>query len=219
MPLCLDAHSLQEADRRSVVEAKARARAERLARMRDLALDRARLERFLADHAGVSRESLTASGHLPPDAPAKGTLAIGPAHRSPGDALLAHAKDVLFALLFGDESNGTRLDRVQQELLTMAVPPVRGRRPRLHAGVDRARGGRRVAGPESVSNDERAENMLFARIGRRRGDEPDPVAGRRRVAAQPRNCSANSPSMKIVRCISSGGAWGTARSMRSATPA
>ena len=46
--LTLDAHSLEEIDRRSEVEAKARARAERLSRVRDLALDAGALESFLA---------------------------------------------------------------------------------------------------------------------------------------------------------------------------
>ncbi len=78
--LTLDAHSLEEIDRRVVVQAKARARAERLARVQ---------------HQGLDRRAL--------------------------EALLTRAKDVLFALLFGDESTNTHLDRVQHEPLTMAL--------------------------------------------------------------------------------------------------
>jgi hypothetical protein len=74
--LTLDAHSLEEIDRRSEREAKARARAERLARVTALALDREALEQFIAQHEATTRESLLATGHLLADAPAKGTVAI-----------------------------------------------------------------------------------------------------------------------------------------------
>ena len=50
--LTLDAHSLEEIDRRSEVEAKARARSERLDRVRALGLDRAALQSFLAAYGG-----------------------------------------------------------------------------------------------------------------------------------------------------------------------
>ena len=87
--LTLDAHRLQEIDRQSEREAKARARAERIERLRALALDRAALARFLAEHEGTTRESLLASGLLLDSAPAKGTAAITAGHRSPeGEALL-----------------------------------------------------------------------------------------------------------------------------------
>jgi hypothetical protein len=160
--LTLDAHSLEEIDRRSVVEAKARARAERAARVRDLALDRAGLERFVAEHPGVTREGLIAAGHLLADAPPKGTAAITAAHRSPsGEALLTRAKDVLFALLFGDEAGGTRLDRVQHELLTMALPRFKaGALDFMQASTELAAAGT-WQDPESVSNDERADNVLI----------------------------------------------------------
>jgi len=160
--LTLDAHSLQEMDRRSVVAAKARARSERLERVRELALDRAGLESFLAEHPVVERDALIASGHVLPTVPAKGTALITAEHRSPaGDALLMRAKDVLFALLFGDESNGTRLQRVQEELLTMAVPRFKA------AALDFMQASTELSAagtwqdPDSVSNDERADNVLL----------------------------------------------------------
>ena len=160
--LTLDAHSLQEMDRKSVIDAKTRARRERLARVRDMALDRVRLESFLGDHSTVTRERLVADGCLVADAPAKGTALLTPAHRSPeGEALLTQAKDILFALLFGDESSGTRLERVQQELLTMAVPRFKaGALDFMQASTEMV-----VAGtwqdPDSVSNDDRADNVLI----------------------------------------------------------
>jgi len=160
--LTLDAHSLQEMDRRSVVEAKARARSERLERVRELGFDRAGLEAFLAEHAVVERDALIAAGHLLGSAPTKGTAMITAEHRSEtGEALLTRAKDVLFALLFGDESNGTRLERVQQELLTMAVPRFKaGALDFMQASTELSAAGT-WQDPDSVSNDERADNVLL----------------------------------------------------------
>ena len=160
--LTLDAHSLQEMDRRSVVEAKTRARAERHERVRGLSLDRAGLERFLAEYATADRNGLVASGHLAADAPVKGTALLTTDHRSPdGEALLTTAKDVLFALLFGDESNGTSLERVQQELVTMAVPRFKASAlDFMQASTELSAAGT-WQDPTSVSNDERADNVLL----------------------------------------------------------
>ena len=160
--LTLDAHSLQEADRRSVLEAKARARAARLERVRSLALDRAKLESFLAEHGAATREGLIAGAYLHPEAPAKGTALLRPPDRSPaGEELLTHAKDVLFALLFGDDSNGTHLVRIQQELLTMALPRFKsGALDFMKASTELTAAGT-WQDPHSVSNDERADNVLL----------------------------------------------------------
>ncbi len=160
--LTLDAHSLEEIDRRVVVEAKARARAERLGRVRELGLDRPVLEAFLAELAGTSRDDLIARGHLAPDAPAKGTALITSKHRTEsGEGLLVHAKDVLFALLFGDDTTNTHLDRIQEELLTMALPIGKA------AALDFMRASTELTAagtwqdPDSISNDERAANVLL----------------------------------------------------------
>ena len=160
--LTLDAHSLEEIDRRAVLDAKARARAERLARVRALALDLGGLEAFLADLGGTTREGLVAGGFLAPTAPVKGTALLTSGHRSAtGEALLVRAKDVLFALLFGDASSNTHLDRTQQELLTVAVPRAKA----TALGFMRASTEIEVAGtwqdPENVSSDERADNILL----------------------------------------------------------
>ncbi len=160
--LTLDAHSLEEIDRRVVVEAKARARAERLGRVRELGLDRPALEAFLGELAGTTREDLIARGHLAADAPEKGTALITARHRTEiGEALLVRAKDVLFALLFGDDTTNTHLDRTQQELLTMALPIAKA------SALDFMRASTELTAagtwqdPDSVSNDERAANVLL----------------------------------------------------------
>jgi hypothetical protein len=160
--LTLDAHSLQEADRRSVMEAKVKARADRLSRVTSLALDQPKLEAFLANHGGATRDGLIAGGYLAATAPDKGTTLVGPADRSPeGDDLLTLAKDVLFALLFGDDSNGTHLVRVQQELLTMALPRFKsGALDFMKASTELTAAGT-WQDPHSVSNDERADNVLL----------------------------------------------------------
>jgi hypothetical protein len=160
--LTLDAHALQEADRRHGVETKARARAERLARVRELAFDRDALLTFLREQQGVTRDGLVAAGHLAADAPPKGTALITTRHRTPsGDDLLTHAKDVLFALLFGDDSTGTTLERAQQELLTMALPLAKaGALDFMRASTEVTAAGT-WQDPDSVSNDERAANVLL----------------------------------------------------------
>jgi hypothetical protein len=160
--LTLDAHSLEEIDRQVEVAAKARARAERLARVRALSVDRAVVDRFVAQHAATTRESLIAADHLRPNAPAKGTSLLRREHRtSSGEALLTYAKDMLFALLFGDESSGTHLERIQHELLTLALPRHKA------AALDYMRASTEVVAagtwqdPDNVSSDERAENVLL----------------------------------------------------------
>jgi hypothetical protein len=160
--LTLDAHSLQEIDRRIEVEAKARARAERLVRVRELALNRAALEAFIERHSGITRERLIEDGALRSDAPHKGTLVLTTEHRLPaGDALLVEAKDVLFALLFGDRSTNTELERTQHELLTIAMPRFKaGALDFMRASTELSAAGT-WQDPESVSNDERAENILL----------------------------------------------------------
>lgn len=179
--LTLDAHSLEEIDRRSVREAKARAREERLERVRALALDRPGVEAFLAESAGMTRERLIEAGALRADAPAKGTDQLRPDHRTDlGEALLRRAKDVLFALLFGDASTGTRLERTAQELLTMALP-----RHKANA-LDFMRASTELSAagtwqdPESVSSDERADNVL---LEVQFGETADELVGRGVVAA------------------------------------
>ena len=74
-------------------------------------------------HEGLGRDALIAGGHLRAQAPEKGTASIAAEHRTEtGERLLEDAKDVLFALLFGDESTATRFERVQRELLTLTLP-------------------------------------------------------------------------------------------------
>ena len=84
------------------------------------------------------------------------------AHRSAsGEALLQRAKDVLFGLLFGDEAANTQLVRVQQELLTVALPRAKASTlDFMRASTELSAAGT-WQDPDSVSNDERADNVLI----------------------------------------------------------
>jgi hypothetical protein len=179
--LTLDAHSLQDLDVAAAAEAKARRRAERLARVTAMAVDGEAVRRFSSDFAGVSRESAINSGWLLAEAPAKGLAAIESSQRTrSGDELLLRAKDMLFALLFGDASTETTLDRVQQELLTLAVPrPKAGALDFMRASTELAAAGT-WQDPESVSNDERADNVL---LEVQFGETSDEIVGSAIVAA------------------------------------
>jgi len=160
--LTLDAHSLEEIDRRSEVEARARARTERAVRVGELALDEAALAAFVAEHVSTTRERLIAEGYLAGDAPEKGTVLLSAGHRTDtGESLLRRAKDVLFALLFGDDSTNTHLARVQQELLTLTLP--RSKADALdfmRASTELAAAGN-WQDPDNVSSDERADNVVL----------------------------------------------------------
>jgi hypothetical protein len=160
--LTLDAHSLHEMDRRTLQEIKAAKRRERVARVHDLGLRRTTLTAFLEEYAAFDRERLIAGGFLLGSAPAKGTAMLTEDDRTPqGGKLLLYAKDVLFALLFGDEATNTHLERTQRELLTLTVP-----RDKVEA-LDFMKATTELSAfgtwqdPESVSNDQRADNVLL----------------------------------------------------------
>jgi hypothetical protein len=91
----------------------------------------AALEAFVAEHAGATRESLVAGGHLRPEAPAKATALLGSADRTEdGDALL-----------------------------TLALPRFKaGALDFMRASTELAAAGT-WQDPDSVSSDERADNV------------------------------------------------------------
>ena len=160
--LTLDAHSLQDLDRKQQQEAKAKARADRIARLAGMHLDAEVLKAFLRRYGYHDRETLIAEGYLRPAAPPKGTDLIGSEHRTAeGEELLLLAKDTLFGLLFGDETTGTGLDRVQRELLTFTLPRFKA------AALDFMRAATEFSAegtwqdPASVSNDSRADNVIL----------------------------------------------------------
>src|SRR5512143_837944 len=121
--LTLDAHSLQEMDRRRVREEDDRKRRARARRVAALALDREKLGRFLRKYGGYDRGRLVREGYLKRSCPRKGTELIGASFRTgKGETLLELAKDILYGLLFGDATTNTRFQRAERELLTLTVP-------------------------------------------------------------------------------------------------
>ena len=136
-------------------------RAARRARVTALALDPDGVRTFVGAYEGLDREALIDGGHLLPVAPQKGTAAIGREHRTEdGEELLELAKDVLYALLFGDESTATRFDRVQRELLTLTLPRAKADAFAFIPVATELSGAGMWRDPEGVSNDERAENVI-----------------------------------------------------------
>lgn len=121
--LTLDAHSLEEMDCQHIRQEEARRRQERAERVKKMNLDLDRLQAFIAQYKGFSRETLIQENYLASEAPARGTdLITGEFRSKNGTELLQHAKDMLFGMLFGDESTNTRFKRTQRELLTLTIP-------------------------------------------------------------------------------------------------
>jgi len=160
--LTLDAHSLQEMDRKVLQETKAREREARISRVKKLGMDMTKLRDFIASHKDSDRASLIHAGFLKSDAHSKGTFLIPTNQRSDaGNQLLEQAKDYLYALLFGDESINTKIERVQQELLTVTVPVFKASALDFMKATTELSAHGTWQDPESVSNDLRADNTLL----------------------------------------------------------
>ena len=137
------------------------ARAARLARVTALGLDRVTVVAFTDELDGLDRTALISAGHLLADAPEKGLAAISPEQRSPGgEALLELAKDVLYGLLFGDETTQTHFDRVQRELLTLTLPRAKAGAFDFIPAATELSGVGMWRDPTGVSNDVEADNVI-----------------------------------------------------------
>jgi hypothetical protein len=152
------------------------ARTSRVARVTALGLDHTTVVAFTNELNGLDRAALIAEGHLRADAPEKGLDAIGPAHRSSsGEALLELAKDVMYGLLFGDETTQTKLDRVQRELLTLTLPRTKAGAFDFIPAATELSGAGMWRDPAGVSNDVRADNVI---VEVEFGEAPGEVVGR-----------------------------------------
>jgi hypothetical protein len=130
-------------------------------------LDEAGVRAFIERCRPLCRERLEAEGYLQ-NAPCQGSELIAAACRTPkGEQLLAEAKAMLDALLFGecdgaDAAGRVRLARAQRELLTIAVARAKAepltRLLRAATAID-AHGTWRD--PEAVSHDRRAPNTVI----------------------------------------------------------
>lgn len=160
--LTLDAHSLQENDRKQSQAAKEKRRAELMKRISAISLDEKILKNFLTRYQKTTRESLIAEGFLKQNAPTKGTALITSAYRTPkGEELLTLAKDMLFDLLFGDESTDTTFHRIQREMLTLTLPASKAWVIDFMKATTELSALGTWQDPDSVSNDSRAENVIL----------------------------------------------------------
>jgi len=160
--LTLDAHSLQENDRKQLVEAKEKDRAERKQRLFSICLDMHCLQAFLDAFQNVSRESLIRDGHLLEIVPAKGKELIEEKHRtSRGSELLLYAKDMLFGLLFGDENTNTHFSRKEREMLTLVLPSFKSHCLDFMKATTEYSALGTWQDPESISNDAQADNVIL----------------------------------------------------------
>ena len=160
--LTLDAHSLQEMDRKVMQEMKSRQREARIERVKGLGMDVDKLRLFAARYKHMDRVGLLQEGLLLADAHPKGTFLIPPNQRSEtGNILLEQAKDYLYAFLFGDESTNANFKRVQQELLTVTVPVFKVSALDFMKATTELSAHGTWQDPASVSNDLRADNTLL----------------------------------------------------------
>lgn len=160
--LTLDAHSLQENDRKQSQVAKEKRRAELMKRISAISLDEKILKNFLTRYQKATRESLIEEGFLKQNAPVKGTELITSAYRTPmGEELLTLAKDMLFDLLFGDESTDTTFHRIQREMLTLTLPASKAWVIDFMKATTELSALGTWQDPDSVSNDSRAENVIL----------------------------------------------------------
>lgn len=87
---------------------------------------------------------------------------IAPKHRSSkGEQLLAEAKDILFGILYGDESTFVRFDWVEQELLTITLPRFKSQALEFMKAASEINCLGTWHDPDGVSNDERADNIIL----------------------------------------------------------
>jgi hypothetical protein len=160
--LTLDAHSLEEMDRKHIQEEETKRRQERAERVKRLNPDEDHLRKFVSQYKEHSRERLIEEGFLSAQAPAKGGELIPDELRSKeGQELLQYAKDMLFGFLFGDESTNTRFHRKQRELLTLTIPRMKSDVLDFMKATTELSAQGTWQDPKGVASDLRADNVVL----------------------------------------------------------
>jgi hypothetical protein len=160
--LSLDAHDLEEMDRRHIKEEENKRRAERALRVKAIKLELSKLKTFLDKYKNCDRATLIKDGLLKENAPQKGGELIRPEFRSEiGNELLDHTKDILYGLLFGDASTATVFDRIQKELLTLTVPRSKSDALDFMKATTELSAMGTWQDPKGAANDLRADNVLL----------------------------------------------------------
>lgn len=160
--LTLDAHSLEEMDRKHFREEENSRRQERAERVKKLHLDEEKRREFLQRYKEYSRDRLIQENLLSPDAPARGGEMIAENLRSlEGKELLQEAKDILFGFLFGDENTNTDFQRTQRKLLTLTVPRLKSETLDFMKAATELSAQGTWQDPKSAGNDVRADNVVL----------------------------------------------------------
>jgi len=121
--LTLDKHSLEEMDRQHFQEEAHHKRQERAERVKALQLDVEKLREFIDQYKDYQREELIRKNLLSADTAPRGReLITAPFRSAEGTRLLQYAKDMLYGLLFGDETMNTQFQRTHRQLLILTVP-------------------------------------------------------------------------------------------------
>ena len=160
--LTLDAHSLEEMDRKHFRAEETRRRQARAERVKKLELDPDKLRDFIDRYREFSRESLIEQRFLSAHAPAKGGDFIAEEFRSErGNELLQLAKDMLFGFLFGDESTNTHFKRAQRKLLTLTIPRLKSDMLDFLKATTKLSAQGTWQDPKGATNDLRADNVVL----------------------------------------------------------
>jgi hypothetical protein len=117
--LTLARHGFEDLDRDAA--ATSVLRAQRLQRVREMAIDHAAVERFVAEATGETREHLVAEGYLVESAPAKGTALIREDHRTARRGTTDPRQGRALRAALRRRHHGARLQRVGQGC-SLAVP-------------------------------------------------------------------------------------------------
>lgn len=160
--LTLDAHSLEEMDRKHIREEENRRRAERVKGVKALKLNQAKLNEFMRKYKAYDRGWLIKNGYLKKNTPSKGGDLITQKFRTPpGEELLGHAKDMLYGLLFGDKSTQTSFERTKRGLLTLTIPRMKSDALDFMKVTTELSATGIWQDPNRVANDTRADNVVL----------------------------------------------------------
>lgn len=160
--LSLDAHSLEEMDRKHFQDSENVKRAQRLNRVKEMNLTVETLNDFISKYRKITREKLIEDNFLSANAPQKGASLISEEFRSvEGEQLLQYAKDMLFGLLFGDESMNVRFERNQRELLSLNVPSFKSQVMNFMKASTELNALGTWQDPKGAANDMRADNIII----------------------------------------------------------
>jgi hypothetical protein len=140
----------------------AEARQRRMERLRAAGITAEKLQAFVTRYRKVDRERILAQGWMGAMAPKQGGAMISGAHRSEaGERVLQEAKDMLFALLFGDAECGVVLERTERELLTLTAPRAKVQVLEFMQAATEFSGSGTWQDPANVANDSRADNVII----------------------------------------------------------